>query len=409
MTTSERADACHALPTGARADGHCPPPPHACAPRGRAVTRRRAVAAAASVALLSAPAALAARLARAAEAADDAPPSDDPTPADAPEAQAPAPQDVQARIDDLGAQCEELGRQLAGTLAAMEGALAEIARTQAQMDAVEADLAAIRSRITVLRQADGASSSEADASAPAVAIVPRQLSSGRTVYLVMTLDEQLADLIGQEQTASDDLAARRAELQDQYAALNDLREQQRAQLADVQARQDETYRLLQSLDDQSRELAERQDADLGERAQEAADDAASDRARGGYGGSSAAAVIQACDETPSPGPGYCAAWVADVFVNAGIGYFGGNACDMYASWCLSSDPAELQPGMIVAVSTHDLTAAGRIYGHVGVYVGDGVVMDNVGYIRATSFDEWVATYGTTVEPRWGWLGGVELA
>ena len=65
--------------------------------------------------------------------------------------------------------------------------------------------------------------------------------------------------------------------------------------------------------------------------------------------------------------------------------------------------------MIVAVSTHPHTAAGRIYGHVGIYIGDGVVMDNIGSIRSISLDEWVSYYGATVPARWGWAGGMVLS
>lgn len=39
----------------------------------------------------------------------------------------------------------------------------------------------------------------------------------------------------------------------------------------------------------------------------------------------------------SPGQGWCAAWVTNVFQNAGIGYFGGNACDMCRAYCTSTN------------------------------------------------------------------------
>ena len=130
--------------------------------------------------------------------------------------------------------------------------------------------------------------------------------------------------------------------------------------------------------------------------------------RGGNGAGSAADVIAACYSTPSPGGGLCAGWCSNVMINAGYGFVGGNANDMYAEYCYSSDPAALQPGMAVAVSTHPHTSAGRIYGHIGMYVGDGMVMDNIGYIRSIPLDEWVDYYGETVPVRWGWLNGIEL-
>ena len=129
---------------------------------------------------------------------------------------------------------------------------------------------------------------------------------------------------------------------------------------------------------------------------------------GGSGTGSAAAVIAACQSTPSPGGGLCAAWCSNVMMNAGFEFISGNANDMYAEYCYSSDPADLRPGMAVAVSTHPHTSAGRIYGHIGMYIGDGTVMDNIGYIRTISLDEWIAYYGETVPVRWGWLGGIVL-
>jgi cell wall-associated NlpC family hydrolase len=82
---------------------------------------------------------------------------------------------------------------------------------------------------------------------------------------------------------------------------------------------------------------------------------------------------------------------------------------MYNAWTTSSNRSDLKPGMIVAVSTHSHTSAGRIYGHIGIYIGGGMMMDNVGFIRTISVDEWVNYYSTTVTPRWGWLMGIELA
>ena len=121
------------------------------------------------------------------------------------------------------------------------------------------------------------------------------------------------------------------------------------------------------------------------------------------------AVVSAAYATPSPGYGYCAAWVTNVFQNAGIGYFGGNACDMYSSWCTSSNLDDLKPGMIIAVSTHNLDAAGRIYGHVGIYIGNGQVMDNIGPIRTVDVNQWIQTFSGVVPAKWGWIGNIPLS
>ena len=65
--------------------------------------------------------------------------------------------------------------------------------------------------------------------------------------------------------------------------------------------------------------------------------------------------------------------------------------------------------MIVAVNCSPASAAGRIYGHIGIYVGNGTVMDNVGYVRTISLSEWVSYYSALATPLCGWLGGIALS
>lgn len=119
----------------------------------------------------------------------------------------------------------------------------------------------------------------------------------------------------------------------------------------------------------------------------------------------AAKIIAACQTTPSPGGGLCAKWVTNVYQSALGIELGGNACDQYAAYCHTADRSQLQPGMIVAVPSHPHTAAGRIYGHVGIYIGNNQLMDNIGYIRTMDVDEWINFYGSqgggTDEARWG--------
>ena len=107
--------------------------------------------------------------------------------------------------------------------------------------------------------------------------------------------------------------------------------------------------------------------------------------------------------------GYCAEWVMRVYERVGLGrQYGGDARDIYWSWCTSSDLSTLRPGMVIAVPSSPASEAGKIYGHVAVYVGGGMVRDNVGYIRMTPVDEWVAYYSARATPRWGWYGGIPL-
>lgn len=119
--------------------------------------------------------------------------------------------------------------------------------------------------------------------------------------------------------------------------------------------------------------------------------------------------------TPSPGAGWCAKWVSTVYYNAGFPYPGGNADDMYRNWCHSSDRSQLKVGMMIAVDQYITT--GHAYAgytpdgrplsyHVGIYMGNGMVRDNIGDITDTPLDEWIAIYGNYHEVRWGFPPGV---
>ena len=104
-------------------------------------------------------------------------------------------------------------------------------------------------------------------------------------------------------------------------------------------------------------------------------------------------IVNAAYITPSPGAGWCAMWVSQVYQNAGLGYIGGNACDMYRNYTFTSDKSKLKVGMLVAVeSSSSGSSAGLTYGHVGIYIGDGKVIDNIGRIRVTTLDDWIASF-----------------
>lgn len=119
-------------------------------------------------------------------------------------------------------------------------------------------------------------------------------------------------------------------------------------------------------------------------------------------------MVSAANKVPTPGGGLCAAWVTMVGERAGIGTHDGDACDLYYDYCFTSDKSQLKVGMIVAVGRHNRTYAGSIYGHVGIYVGDGWIMDNVGYIRRVRLNDWIDYYGAVMPVKWGWLGNRKL-
>lgn len=60
-------------------------------------------------------------------------------------------------------------------------------------------------------------------------------------------------------------------------------------------------------------------------------------------------------------------------------------------------------GKPIAGWTHTHTNAGARWGHVAIYVGNGMVMDNIGYIVTTSLAWWLNYYHTTAMPQRDWV------
>lgn len=63
--------------------------------------------------------------------------------------------------------------------------------------------------------------------------------------------------------------------------------------------------------------------------------------------------------------------------------------------------------MMIAVPTHHATDMGKIYGHVGIYIGDGKVRHNIGQVVTDDLDKWISYYGSDAEVRWGYPSGVQ--
>lgn len=107
--------------------------------------------------------------------------------------------------------------------------------------------------------------------------------------------------------------------------------------------------------------------------------------------------------------GLCAAWVERAFSRLGMGYVSGDARELYEGFCHLTDASGLMVGMIVAVGRDPYGADGWDHGHVGLYVGDGLVAECVGgRVRDVPLVLWLSAYGVASEPRWGWLGAISL-
>ncbi len=343
--------------------------------------------------------------------------------------------EVQAQLDSIANEYAALANKNAQTLNDIEGVQGKIDDTQTQIDEKKAELKKKRGdlsdRVAASYKSGGTN------------ILSLLLASGSfeelvaNAHYVEKINKSDRDAIEDIQTIQEELDAQKTELESQKADLEKLKDQQTAQMQDMQAKQQEVQTVLNGLSDDVKELMAQRDSEIlaAAQAEEAARKAAAAAAaaankNNSYSGGSSSgggsyapgtpqqnagsgkqqAVVNACYSTPSPGLNWCAAWVTNVFRNAGVGYFGGNACDMFNAWCYSSDRSALQVGMIVADSSHSGTGTpGLLYGHVGIYVGGGIVMSNEGAITSRSLDSFISFYGTGSGVRWGWLGGIALS
>lgn len=105
--------------------------------------------------------------------------------------------------------------------------------------------------------------------------------------------------------------------------------------------------------------------------------------------------------------GYCAAWVSGVYQASGYCSPSGNAIDFWLQWKDSgSTSMDNIPVGAVVVGSGSGSALGNQYGHVGVYLGDGLVAENVGYHRIISIQEWAASQVGYCRGYHGYIGWV---
>ena len=98
--------------------------------------------------------------------------------------------------------------------------------------------------------------------------------------------------------------------------------------------------------------------------------------------------------------GYCQAWVADVY-QAVTSSRGSAHCALCAAdmWAVSSDFSQIPVGATV------YGYSSSKYGHVGIYIGNGMVAHNIGEIKIQSLESWIKTYKGFA---WGWENGKGL-
>ena len=105
--------------------------------------------------------------------------------------------------------------------------------------------------------------------------------------------------------------------------------------------------------------------------------------------------------------GYCAKWVSGIYQAAGCGYPGGNAIDYWTRWKSSgSTRTDNIPVGAVVVGSGSGSELGNQYGHVGIYIGNGMVADNVGKHRITTLENWIAGNVGVCQGYRGFIGWV---
>lgn len=131
-----------------------------------------------------------------------------------------------------------------------------------------------------------------------------------------------------------------------------------------------------------------------------------------WNGKMTSAMQKVCDaarngkSTRSAKAGYCAAWVSGVYQYA-LGYYPGhNAIDYWKLWSSSGsrDSKNIPPGAAVVG-----TGSGTQWGHVGIYVGNGQVAENIGGYRVISLERWISWQNSKpsrIAGEKGWIGWV---
>lgn len=104
---------------------------------------------------------------------------------------------------------------------------------------------------------------------------------------------------------------------------------------------------------------------------------------------------------------WCAAWVQGVYEYVGLDLYG-NAIDMW-NWYKdkypsSTDMSNIPPGAYVCGS--GTGSMGALYGHVGIYIGNGLVANNIGYHSIEPINSWISWQTANCQGHVGWIGWI---
>ncbi len=330
--------------------------------------------------------------------------------------------EVQKQLDEIAAQYEKLVSDQEKTCTQIEEVQGQIDSTQVQIDKKQQELDTKKKALS--KRVSSAYKSGIDGFLSVLFSSSSLAELSSNIYYLDKISEKDRAMIEEVNRVKGELDDKKANLENHKASLEQLKADQDQELERMASKQNESKQVLESLSQDVKDLMAKRDAELQRAAEERAQQEAAARSGsrsynlsevtgelnlGGNLSGSQRNVISYAYRVASPGAGLCAMWVSQVFSAAGMGYPTGNACDMYYAWCHSSNKSDLKPGMVIAVPSHAGTRAGRIYGHIGIYVGNGQVRENIGYVATTSLDHWISYYSSITTPRWGWCMGIPLS
>ncbi len=121
-------------------------------------------------------------------------------------------------------------------------------------------------------------------------------------------------------------------------------------------------------------------------------------------------VAEAAKKTGSIGFGMCEAWAESTYRNAGINVpYYESAKALYLKLPDQSRESYekrkgLQPGMAIAFWPCNGGASAQTYGHVGIYIGNNKVMDQLNGVQTHDLNDWLGQFvPANVIPRWGYI------
>ena len=119
------------------------------------------------------------------------------------------------------------------------------------------------------------------------------------------------------------------------------------------------------------------------------------------------AIIDAANSTGPTVGGHCLEWVDNVFDNSGVG--ADRKIGAYQAWQahgISTDRNAIPIGAAVYATG----SGSQGYGHIGIYIGSGQVMDcsgpwgGAGTVRVQDLDTWLSWQTDVLDGKQGWLG-----